>query len=124
MIGMNAVRNGDLFVKADTNTNQPIKGESHSGIANMVTNVTIQLSNRGAALQIRYQASAPRMETQTLAISKTTKCVIIISMKVTSGITTSAVISFDVTVSESVTGIDRQNKMLLSFRSAYKQSRE
>ncbi len=43
---------------------------------------------------------------------------------VATGIAMTAVNSFEMTVSASVTGSERQNRMLLSLRSAYSESRQ
>ena len=50
-------------------------------------------------------------------------CVATITTKETSGMTNAPVNAFEMTVSASVTGSERQNRMLLSLRSAYRESR-
>jgi len=58
------------------------------------------------------------LDEPTLVTMSTTRCVSTMNTNVTSGMTSSAVSSFDSTVSKSVEGIDRQKRMLRSLRSA------
>ena len=95
-----------------------MNGDSHSGNASSNTRVAVQLSKNGADPQIRCRPLPPRIPTHTLVISSTTRCVATITAKVINGMTSSAVKSFDRTVSKSVDGMERQKSMLLSLRSA------
>ena len=118
MIGRNAISNGERFVQADTNRNQPIIGDAHSGAAIMTTRIAAQVSNNGTEPQIRWLALPPSKLIQMLVSRRLMRCDTTTATKVTNGISTTAVSSFDNTTSVSVMGRERQNRMLLSLRSA------
>ena len=99
-----------------------MKGETQIESANRPINVADQLSKSGTAVQIIDQPSPPRMLIQMLKIASTSRWVTAITANVTAGMRTVAVRSFETTVSASVTGSERQNRMLLSLRSAYRAS--
>src|SRR5262249_51573799 len=65
---------------------------------------------------------APPTDTRTPNSRVNTTPVTMASRNTPNGTTTSAVSAFDVTVMPSETGIDFQNRMLRSLRSAYRQS--
>ena len=81
-------------------------------------NAASQLSNNDIDPQISVPASPPFAETQRLVTIRLTRCVAQIPTAVIVGMTIAAVRSLEITVSASVAGIDRQNRMLLSLRSA------
>ena len=111
------------MVHAETNRNQAIKGDIHIPVAMTTMNAAAQLSKSGTDPQISNPASPPFIETQILVTIRLTMCVAMIAAIVMAGIRTRAVSSFETTVSASVTGNERQNRMLLSLRSAYRESR-
>src|SRR5210317_1949077 len=117
-IGEAAINNGERLENAETKRNQPINGDSQSGKASNNTRVAVQLSIKGTAAQIRCHALPPRKSIQMLTLSNTRRWVAIMMTKVTSGMTITAVRSFDRTVSKSVHGIERQKRILRSFLSA------
>jgi hypothetical protein len=100
-----------------------MNGDIQIGVAIMMISTDNQTSNNGTEPQIRCPGLPPSMLTKMLDKIRLTRCPITTATKVINGIATMAVNSLEITVSASVTGNERQNRMLLFFRSAYSESR-
>ena len=106
------------------NKNQPSNGANQIGTASRTVNTAAHVSNSGTALQMKRNGFAPAVANQTLMIIRLRRCERITAAIVATGIAKTAVSNFEITVSASVIGSERQNRMLLSLRSAYKESKQ
>ena len=116
--GTNTQISTERLANAEQSRNHAMTGANQIALVTSTQTISSQICRNGNGPNSNSPGEPPPIITTSVARTNNTICVATMIAAVTSGAASIAVISFETTVSVSVTGIDRQNRMLLSLRSA------